>query len=245
MVIGNGNEALSGAESHFRYRYQKDAALVLDGTLNVKIRFNGDITKEDGWKVNGKEIETNGESIFVYSTSAKNFKDDIIITKGSDIFSRFSIDKMLKRYADISEIEDIANAITDYCTAAEAYFSGNGSVADYSADWENIKLSIGEKGNINMGENYYGTTLLLKSGMILRHYYTSKTENVEYTGEKNGCFYIDKTVPAHRFSDLSEYGVNDYIYRVLSSEETSDDLKNLCAAIFYYGSAAEIYADQY
>lgn len=71
------------------------------------------------------------------------------------------------------------------------------------------------------------------------HYYTSK---VEGSVEKNGYYYIDEEVPAYLYSNEDKYCVNDYIYKVLASEETDSNLKNLCAALYNYGKAAKNYA---
>ena len=151
----------------------------------------------------------------------------------------FSVSEMLETYKENDKIKAVAEPLEAYCKAAEDYFAENGEVADYHDKWESVKDSITPFDTTSMGANYYGSSLLLKSGIILRHYYTSKVDN--YTGTKDGYYYIDEAVCAHEYSCNGKYSVNDYIYKVLSSDKYDDNLKNLCVAIYNYGVAAENY----
>lgn len=102
-------------------------------------------------------------------------------------------------------------------------------------------MSLIKSHDVNMGESYYGSTLLLKSDTILRHYYTT---DVAGSTQKGNLYYIEESVPAHLFSNKDKYCVNDYIYKALSNYKTSDKLKNLCAALYNYGEAAKEYSNK-
>lgn len=212
-----------------------EANLVLDGTLKVNIVFNADITEAEFWTINGKAFSTKNK-IYTFEAPAKDFKGDIVIKRGDEATS-FSISDIIDTYKAKPETKALAEALETYCTAAEAYFSENGTVADMSEDWENVKTAIGNK-TVEMGANYYGSSLLLKSGTILRHYYT---EDAEGRTEKDGFCYVDEVVPAHMYSGTDKYCVNDYIYKALTSEKADANLKNLCVALYRYGEAAENY----
>lgn len=211
------------------------ANLVLDGTLKVKITFNADIIESDGWTINGNKVSTL-EKVCYFEAPAKDFNADIVVKHGEEVVKTFSISSMINTYKNNPETEDIANALEAYCKAAEAYFS-DGTVAGNSADRESVKDKI-IPNNINMGDDYYGSSLLLKSETVLRHYYTVPTP---IRTEKDGYFYEERRVAPNMFSDKSSYSVNDYIYKALTSDETDDNLKNLCVALYNYGEAAEAY----
>ena len=87
-----------------------------------------------------------------------------------------------------------------------------------------------------MDDDYFGSSLLLRSETVLRHYYT---ENAEGRTEKDGFYYVDETVDPTKFAATGTYSVNDYIYKALTSEKADENLKNLCVALYKYGVAAE------
>ncbi len=267
-VIAEGNESLNDAEKKYNYNKVKAAALALDGTLKVHIRFNGSIANSDNWTINGKKFSLNSENIAVYEVAAKDFNGDINICQNGDSVASFSIGKMINVYKSSSNknIAVLADRLEKYCSAANAYFNG-GTVADYSGLWDEVKNEINQKiadaeaaaeadpdrAYILTDQNsymkakekedcYYGSTLLLKSGTVLRHYYTKQISN---SIQKDDLYYIDQVYPATLYAKRKDqfptYSVNDYIYTVLSKDDADTNLKNLCTALYYYGSAAESY----
>ncbi len=267
-VIAEGNESLNDAEKIYNYNKVKAAALALDGTLKVHIRFNGSIANSDNWTINGKKFSLNSENIAVYEVAAKDFNGDINICQNGDSVASFSIGKMINVYKSSSNknIAVLADRLEKYCSAANAYFNG-GTVADYSGLWDEVKNEINQKiadaeaaaeadpdrAYILTDQNsymkatekedcYYGSSLLLKSGTVLRHYYTKQISN---SIQKDDLYYIDQVYPATLYAKRKDqfptYSVNDYIYTVLSKDDADTNLKNLCTALYYYGSAAEFY----
>ncbi len=216
--------------------YPSEVSLALDGTLNVRIKFNTDFSENEGYMINGIPVSSS-DNIVVYSTAAKNFMDDIVFQyKGWEV-CRCNISDIITKYKSMNNTKDIASALEKYCEAAKAYFS-NETVTDYSASYNKIINAIGSH-NVDMGKDYYGSSLLLKSGTILRHYYTS---NISGSTKKGNLYYIDEVVPAHFYSNKNKYCVNDYIYIVLKSNTTDAKLKNLCVALYNYGVEAENYS---
>ena len=237
IQIGYGNEDLIAAiRLYNNSKLISGASLALDGSLKVNIKFNADIAEADGYTINGEAFSTTDKTIS-YAVPAKDFMHPIVIMKGDVAIAEFNVSSLLSQYKAMEDTKEIAAAIEDYCIAAKAYFA-NEKVKNYSNYYANIKKEIGAH-SVDMGKDYYGMSLLLKSGTILRHYYTSK---VEGSVEKNGYYYIDEEVPAYLYSNEDKYCVNDYIYKVLASEETDSNLKNLCAALYNYGKAAKNYA---
>lgn len=231
----NANDSFINTPVIYNARYVKSAALVLDGTLKVDILFNGEIDEKGGYTINGKNFSTK-DKIYTVEVAAKEFLNNITLEYNGEIMQTFSVADMLETYKKTDATKNIASAVEEYCTAAKAYFSGE-KVKDYSASYSDIKTAIGGH-SVNMGKNYYGSSLLLKSGTILRHYYKS---NVANSTKKGNYYIIDETIPAHLFSNNENYCVNDYIYNVLSNKKTDANLKNLCAAIYFYGTAAKAY----
>lgn len=195
-----------------------------------------------------KIMEINGipNYIFECEIPAKNIHSNIYaklrvgeieVPIGNNI--PITVAKYVKELKNVYPIkyDGIVDALITYGENAAAYWNiGEIKMNTYTNQiFEEIANKIGQ--NIcEMEMSYYGSSLLLKSGTILRHYYT---ENADGRTEKDGYYYIDEVVPAHMYSSIDKYCVNDYIYKVLSSEETSDNLKNLCVALYNYGKAAE------
>lgn len=238
-LIGKNNSVLEKATLFSRHRYAESAALALDGTLKVLIRFNGDISESDGYTINGEKLSTKDKTA-VYAVPAKDFLKDIVIKDNGTVLNSFTITDILTKYKSMSETKRIADALEKYCIAANEYFFSKDMTNSYYTQYSQI-MSLIKSHDVNMGESYYGSTLLLKSDTILRHYYTT---DVAGSTQKGNLYYIEESVPAHLFSNKDKYCVNDYIYKALSNYKTSDKLKNLCAALYNYGEAAKEYSNK-
>lgn len=235
VKIKDETELFKTIKPVFGHRHIKGYSLALDGTLKARAVFDYEIDLSDGWTVNEIPFSTT-DRIITYDVAAKNFSDKIVIKHGENVISSFSVADMLDKYKCLESTNSIASAIEKYCTAAFQYFSEQ-PVDDYSSSWDIIKNSIEVK-EFNNSVNYIGSSLLLKSGTILRHYYK---KNFPGASEKNGVFYIDRTVPAHMFSDTNIFCVNDFIYKVLENADSTSDYKNLCSALYMYGEASREY----
>lgn len=239
MCIGGNNKAYADDDIDPVEIAPTAVALALDGTLKIRIHFNGDVNEEDGWTVNGEKVVTT-DRIATYRVAAKEFLDCCLVIKcGDEIKLTIYMKDMLKRYKMLEATEDIAEAIEDYCEAAREYFGGE-VVEDYSYLWNEIKIEIGEHMDYEIPDYLSGRSLILESGVLLRFYFCAPVEGAK-RDDMYSDFYIDYPIPAHCFSQKDSFCVNDYIYNVLSSEESDADLKNICAALYNYGKVAEMY----
>lgn len=240
ISIEHGNDSLLNAAIHFAVKAET-VSLVLDGSLKLRIAFSDDITKESGWTVNGTAISTTNQYA-EYEVAAKDFMTDLVIECNGQKKAKFQIADIIDVYKDASDTKEIAEALEAYCEAAKAYFGGE-TVTNYSDKWDSIKAAIkpsySDSKTTDLGTDYYGSSLLLKSSTLLRHYYTAEVADSTPKGE---YYYVDASVPAHEYANASEYCVNDYIYKVLNNDKADDNLKNICAALYYYGVAANNYS---
>ena len=95
---------------------------------------------------------------------------------------------------------------------------------------------------------YYGSSLLLKSDTILRHYFT---EEVPGSTKKGNLYYIDSEgIPAHNLGKELVTEVGDmeitynplsYAYIALSREGIDEELKSVVHAMYLYYQAAQAY----
>ncbi len=211
-------------------------SLVLDGTLNLAVKFSEDIKESDNYTIGDQKLVTQN-SIVYYPVAPRLSKNNIIIAHNGKEINTLNVIDILAYYKTYENTTEIASALQAYCLSAVDYFNNEQTVFDYSESFDSIKKAIGPH-NVQMGDNYYGSSLVLKSSTLLRHYYTTK---IAGSTEKDGLYYIDESVPAHLYTNKVKYCVNDYIYLALSNESTDIKLKNLCAALYNYGVAAENY----
>lgn len=103
----------------------------------------------------------------------------------------------------------------------------------------------------NAGEKYYGSSLSLESDLVLKHYFqlpdgyegtpTATGSNIVYQGKNGNLYEVDVKVSVKTINQTSEINVNGaeltyspftYIGKVLASGSTSDNLKNVCVALY-------------
>lgn len=144
----------------------------------------------------------------------------------------------------------LVKAMLEYGDYASAYFNDEKLIASENLDTvtiESLKEFEGTVSNEVEGM-YYGSSLLLKTETILRHYFT---EEVPDSVKKGNLYYIDiPNIAAHRLHLNTEINVNgmvitysplSYAYKVLSSETTDESLRNLVKAMYLYNQAAVAY----
>lgn len=152
--------------------------------------------------------------------------------------------------------KDLALAMLNYGDFAEAYFSGKtleettemaavtaGKLAGYTRI---------ESGTLPAGVTYYGSTLVLESGMILRHYFLvepgTDVSAYGFTGNKDHYYYMDlSAVPGTATGACViggytlSYDPMCYVRAVLTSQKSTDSLKLVAKALYLYHQAAEAY----
>ena len=111
------------------------------------------------------------------------------------------------------------------------------------------------EGTLPEGMEYYGSSLILNSGIIYRMYYrvsepeTAASYGMEQ-GSTNDLYYIEnEAVSIAQMGDIFEYQIGDavlkscpltYVEYVVNSE-SSEKLTKLCIAIYDYYNAGKAY----
>jgi hypothetical protein len=227
---------------------------------------------------------SDGYYVFSCELSAKEMTETINATfvsgANSDEYS-YSV----RKYADtVLNLENnfdektinLVKAMLDYGAKAQTYFDYNtdnmankdieiSENSDFSYDLsgiENEKIS-----DSSDGIEYYGSSLLLKSKIVLRHYFklSDGYEIVDYNfGKyqatlKDNYYYVDitdisaydldktKTLTVTKSGDEDSvltvaYSPLNYINKVLDNESSSEDIKSLVKSLYYYHKMTVEYA---
>ncbi len=228
-------------------------------SLNVFVSFEGDIENDDSAYVHfvlpnqeqkdiyvkSVEPQQNGFYKFTVDIPAQymsgNIHGDIIVSNGTVIKSfDTSVEEYAHAVAVEEEYEEFIDAMIDYGTYAKAYFQGDSEdPKNYTEeDFQNVASQITPSEGIK-DSDYIGSSLLLKSNTVLRHYFS---EYKPGRTEKDGMYYIEQSFAPGAYSqkiDGFDYNIYDYIYIVVSDPTEDPALRKLCASLFEYGKAAE------
>lgn len=151
------------------------------------------------------------------------------------------------------EMLELVTDMISYGMAARDYFGG--ALVGVDEEMDSITPSMLEayKGTVSGNSKgiYKGSSLLLESNTIVRHYFT---QQVEGSTKKDNLYYIQfENIPAHKLNQYTKLEVDgititysplSYAYAVLSSEsnsEVDENLKNLVKAMYLYYDAANKY----
>lgn len=242
-------------------------------------------------------MTVDGEELYRFSAevSAKNMYDDVffkvydgdgneclLLNSEGDPLENNRYVFSVKQYADIilkestdTAMKELVTAMMNYGDYAAEYFgmpqteTPSGELAaKMKTVTDSVLSGYGRRftGELT-GLKYYGSSLLLRSGTTIRHYFETTGENTIddfsfFLNEKsitpaykNGKYYIDITgIPA---SDLDEiyvitiedsegvkhelsYGALSYAYNALH-DHAGNDLVNLMKALYLYNRAADAY----
>ncbi len=145
------------------------------------------------------------------------------------------------------EYEEFANAFINYGRFASCYFNESGDYPkEYTEeDYQKVLAKITPSAGIT-APDYYGTSLLLKTNTVLRHYFTENApgRQIKLPSTEGGqtYYYVEQEFcPADydKKIDGYDYCIYDYIYKGLSSDNTDIALKNLCTALYEYAEACK------
>ena len=146
---------------------------------------------------------------------------------------------------------ELVEAMSDFGNYASTYFK-SGTLAE-TEEMEAVTADNLEafKGTLPEDSIYYGSSLLLKSNTILRHYFTEKV--TEDAVQKGDLYYIESEgIPAHelgkeivtRVGDMEiTYSPLSYAYIALSREGVDENLRSVMRAMYLYYEAAQAYKD--
>lgn len=169
----------------------------------------------------------------------------------------------VKEYADYilnnskdKATKDLVQAMCDFGDYTNAYFADDttGETPELpelpvltDTDMENLAAQAGAIGQDNEN-NYAGSSLLLKSDTIVRHYFK---KSVTGSTEKGELFYVESEgIPAHLLGEeltmevdgiSITYNPLSYAYRVLNSDTVEQELKDVVHAMYLYYMQAKDY----
>ena len=201
-----------------------------------------------------KDMDTEITAQIVLSDGSKGPKHSYTIEKYAEYIQ--------DNKEDYSEkVIELVEAMSDFGDYASAYFADE-TVDEVSDEMLAVTATTLKDYQatlpVNKDDIYYGSSLLLKSETVLRHYFTKPVE-VEAEGydvvQKGNLYYIEHTgIPAHRLGEAITitvtttegdiqitYSPLSYAYLALSREDVDDNLTNLMRAMYLYYDAAQAY----
>ena len=204
--------------------------------------------------------EVDGEQYYVFTCQvsakemASRIKAQIITdTVKSTVYS-FTVEDYANEILDNSDAYNsytvgLVRTLMQYGTYADAYFAGEtlGATEEMSrvtADTLAKEVPVAD-GELPEGISYYGSTLLLESDVVLRHYFKvaegTDVSAYGFTGNKGNYYYMDLaagfgvTVADCVIGDYTlKYQPVCYVRAVLESEAAPENLKQLVTAFYLY-----------
>ena len=260
-----------GAEREYSNSRFEGYSLTLDGSIGVNLYMSLDscvtadadaylrfILPDDSVqkvlvsKADRKTVDNKEYYVFRCNVSAQNMFDpitaQIALGDSSKIDTiQFTVDEYASalrerddRYADFVE------KFLDYGRFSQCYFN---RTADYPKeytedDYVRVLKNITPSKGIEDAD-YIGSSLLLKTNTILRHYFKSnaagRKAKYSYDGEET-VYYVEQSMAPTQYDqkiDGLEYCIYDYIYSMISSDTADESTKKLCVALYDYADACK------
>lgn len=269
------------------------ASIILDGSIGITfhVALNDTLSAEQkagAYVVFTGNCDENGEKTTVWKNkavchvSAKNMTDTITATLYVDGKAIDTKQLSVKDYADriladpvnYAAEQDIVKAMLNYGGKAQKLFGYSVNKAvDSGIDYTGEEFSYGQtftKPASIEGLSYYGTSLVLRSKTMIRHYFKLTSGSIsDYTFICSGdaaipkryndtdYYYIDSneinaasldervtiTVRKGKERMSFRYGAMDYIKDVLDGkDEQSQELKDTALALYWFNKAAATYS---
>lgn len=198
-----------------------------------------------------KDMDTEVTAQIILSENAKGSIHTYTVQKYINYISEHEQDFQ----NELALVESMSN-FGDY---AATYFDGETSEAtDAMKDVEASDLEI-YQGTLPKENIYYGSSLILKSDTVLRHYFTKPVKDSEGNDsvQKGNVYYIQtKGIPAHELGKNVEmtvatsegnvtisYSPLTYAYIALSRAGVDESLKNVVRAMYLYYQEALSYLE--
>ncbi|MBR5565015.1 MAG: beta-N-acetylglucosaminidase domain-containing protein [Roseburia sp.] len=144
----------------------------------------------------------------------------------------------------------LVETMSTFGNTATAYFAGERVDAIPELTETQLADLASYKANIPENDFYFGSSLLLKSDTILRHYFT---KYVDGSTQKGDLYYIESEgIPAHKLGADMEMTVSgikitynplSYVYIALTREGVDENLRNVMRAMYLYYQEAQAYKD--
>ena len=211
--------------------YVKDAAYVNETDSYV---FKcGVPVKNMDTEITAQIILSDGRKGSVYTYKVKDYADYIVGGNGG--------------YSE--ETIALVEAMSDFGDYASAYFADETVGAIPEVTEAELTALETYKGTVPEDSSYCGSSLLLKSNTVIRHYFTEKV--TEDAAKKGDLYYIESEgIPAHELgkSIVTEVGDMEitysplsYAYIALGRDGDADNLTSLMRAMYQYYQAAQEY----
>ncbi len=185
-----------------------------------------------------------------YTYSVKEYADYLIANTDSN-----------EEYA---KAEALVKSMLNYGGYSQTYFDYNTeNMANADVDSTLGEVTISDDyatqiaGELPEGVTYYGSSLLLKSNTVIRHYFKiADGAEIPSTSwgelkQKGNFYYVDMTgISAQELDTMQtltiedwsiEYSALSYAKAVLESNTTNDNLKNVTKALYFYNKSADEY----
>ena len=189
--------------------------------------------KDMDTEITAQIILSDGRKGSVYTYKVKDYADYIVGGNGG--------------YSE--ETIALVEAMSDFGDYASAYFADETVGAIPEVTEAELTALETYKGTVPEDSSYYGSSLLLKSNTIIRHYFTEKV--TEDAAKKGDLYYIESEgIPAHELgkSIVTEVGDMEitysplsYAYIALGRDGDADNLTSLMRAMYQYYQAAQEY----
>ncbi|MBR5565556.1 MAG: glycoside hydrolase N-terminal domain-containing protein [Roseburia sp.] len=207
-----------------------------------------------------KEVDGTTYYVFKCTVPVKDMETEItgqIILSDGRTSSEFKY--TVKDYADkitsgaVSSPEEtvaLVEAMSNFGDFATSYFA-EGTLEE-TEEMKAVTAETLDEFKAEGPENsiYYGSSLLLKSNTILRHYFK---EEVEGATPKGNLYYVEtEGIPAHKLGDelvmtvdgmTITYNPLSYAYIALSRDDVDENLKSVMRAMYLYYEAAQDYLE--
>ena len=200
----------------------------------------GVAAKEMTQQIHARIVKSDGTLMGAYAYSVQDYADYIL-----DDANGFD-----------QKTKDLASAMLNYGIFAQAYFKGENPAQTAEMEAVTGEALAGytrtEDGTLPKGIRYYGSSLLLESGTVLRHYFLvepgTDIQAYSFDGSKGNYYYLDLAVipgSGPVTCTLGGYTLSYdpmcYVRAALTSPDAAENLKKTVAALYLYWQAAEAY----
>jgi len=213
--------------------------------------------------VPAKDMNTNINVKVVSADGGKTFFTGVYTVAG------YTADLMNKN-TENTVMQNLVDAMLEFGDYASKYFEKESTVESPALTADDLEfLQTMERQVSGQSGSYVGSSLLLRSETIVRHYFNSPVhlENLPegYTsGNKEGTngttfYYIESGIPAHELGKVSPITITtdngemsitfnplSYAYSVINQDSTDEEmirLEKVVSAMYLYYKAADAYLD--
>ncbi|MBR5565017.1 MAG: discoidin domain-containing protein [Roseburia sp.] len=213
----------------------KEATAKVENDVTCYVFKCGVPVKDMETEITAQIILSNGKKGSLYTYKVEEYVDYVLAN--SEIYEK--------------EIE-LVEAMNEFGDSAISYFAEESVEAiPELTETQFTELEKHQSKISNDNNNiYYGSSLLLKSDTVLRHYFTEKVTGSE---KKGNLYYIETAgIPAHELGTDMELTVDGititynpltYAYIALSRDDVDENLKSVMRAMYLYYEAAQEYAN--